>query len=122
MNGMLEVEVTVLHNGKVVSTVIEQRPGQLSQAQIEATRARLAPLKIRLRDQLPHRARLERANRLYGELKGQERDTLTLLLDHFESALESQVSHDAEQAAGPLDDFLGLYFRAEVESQNHPEN
>ena len=115
MNGILEIDVTVLHCGKVISKVIEQRPGQLTKRQLEEARARLAPLKIHLRDTLPNRARLERAQRLYVELIGRNREILTLLLDQFEAALESQDAEQVKIPARELDQFISPYFKAEAE-------
>lgn len=111
MNGILEVEVTVLHNGKKLNEVFEQRPGTLTKEQIaEAIRA-LQPLKIHPREQPANRARLERANRLYTDLSGDLRDRLTWLLDYFEAALASQDPQKIASAAEELDAFMLPFFR-----------
>ena len=117
MSGLLEVEVTVLSTGQKVAKVFEERPGSLTPEQIAEAMRRLAPLKVNLRDLPPHRARLERANRLYAELSGEMRASLNELIDRFESAL---AGHDpgAVRAAGEdLDAFLHPFFRSEQEPQ-----
>jgi molecular chaperone HscC len=89
MNGILEVEATVISTGKKTSKVIEQRPGTLSPEEIRAAVARLAPLKTHPRDKLLNRARIERANRVYTELTGPARERLAYLVEEFEEALAS---------------------------------
>lgn len=117
MNGILEVEVTVLSSGKKLSEVFEQRPGTLSKKEIRAAIARLAPLKVHARDLLPNRARLERANRLFAELSGPARDELMYLTDTFEGALESQDETTIKQRAVMLDQFMKSFFQLESERQ-----
>lgn len=113
MNGILEVEVTVLETGKKLNKVFEQRPGTLTKEQIaEAVRA-LQPLKTHPRDQPAHRARLERASRLYADLSGDLRASLTAFLDDFEGALMSQDKERIAAAAEDLDSFMAPFFRHE---------
>jgi molecular chaperone HscC len=122
MNGILEVEVTVLSTGKKISHVIEQRPGCLTQREIDEAIARMQPLKLHPRDLLPNRARLERANRVYAELVGPAREHLTAVTDQFEAALESQDSLAIKQAAAVMDSFLKGFFEHENEipSESNP--
>lgn len=115
MNGILEVEVTVLESGKKLNKVFEQRPGTLSKEQIEEALRALQPLKTHPRDQPQHRARLERANRLYADLSGDLRASLTAFLDDFESALVSQDKERIAAAAEDLDSFMSPFFRTENE-------
>ncbi|WP_035603147.1 Hsp70 family protein [Haloferula sp. BvORR071] len=117
MNGILEVEVTVLSSGQKKRLVIEQRPGSLSKREIEEAIARMQPLKLHPRDLLPNRARLERANRVYAELVGHARDHLDSLTNQFEAALESQDPHLIKPSAAVLDSFLRSYFEHEGERQ-----
>lgn len=117
MNGILEVEVAVMSTGKKLSEVFEQRPGTLSKAEIREAIARLQPLKMHPRDLLPNRARLERANRLFAELTGYARDSLTNLTDQFEAALESQDPTAIKQNGILLDQFMESFFKLEGEKQ-----
>lgn len=64
INGLLEVDVTLLDTGKQHSHSIDRSPTGLDQQARQASHARLAGLKIHPRDALPNRtllARLERA-------------------------------------------------------------
>ncbi|MCB1209203.1 MAG: Hsp70 family protein [Verrucomicrobiales bacterium] len=114
MNGILEVEVTILHSGQKVSEVFEQRPGTMSKEEIRDAIARLTPLKVHPRDAPPHRARLERAERLYQDLRSVERSILTALIDQFERALSSQEPAQIRASAEELDSFMSPYFRDEA--------
>ena len=120
MNGILEVEVTVLSSGQKKRLVIEQRPGSLSKREIEEAIARMQPIKLHPRDLLPNRARLERANRVYAELVGPARDHLNAVTDRFEAALESQDAQAIKEAAALLDSFLRGFFEHEGERQPEP--
>lgn len=113
MNGILEVEVTVFHNGRKLTKVFEQRPGTLSSEQIEEAIRLLQPLKVHPREAPAHRARLERANRLFADLSGGLRDQLSFMLDRFEAALHTQDASKIQEAAGELDTFMHPFFREE---------
>jgi len=119
MNGILEVEVTVLSTGKKLAEVFEQRPGTLSKEQIREAIERLRPLKTHQRDLLVNRARLERAYRLFPELLGLARDRLDHLTDQFEAALEGQDPTIIQQAGVMLDQFLQNYYKLEAETRPH---
>jgi molecular chaperone HscC len=117
MSGLLEVEVTVLSSGQKVTKIFEERPGSLTPEQIAEAIRKLAPLKVSPRDLPPHRARLERANRLYAELSGEMRSSLNHLIDRFESALAGQDAGAIRMVAEDLDAFLHPFFRSEEEPQ-----
>jgi len=120
MNGILEVDVTVLHSNEHHRTVIESRPGALTAEQIAEAVRRLQPLKIHPRDSLPNRARLERASRLFTELIGGARAALTAHVDAFEAALESQAPQDIAAHGAALDSFLAHFYQDEGERQPGP--
>lgn len=117
MSGLLEVEVTNLVTGKKDAKVFEERPGVMTPAQIAAAIARLAPLKVHARDLPPHRARLERAARLFTQLAGQLRQSLSEALDQFERALEIGDPGEIARAAEGLDSFMAPWFTGEDESR-----
>jgi molecular chaperone HscC len=121
MSGLLEVDATVLRTGKTFHVTIEERPGALTPKQIDAIRARLAPLKVSPRDLVPNRARLERAHRLYASLRGMDRERLSEVLDQFEAALAGTDKEAWEIAGRDLDIFLGQHLLEEGEWQP-PEN
>jgi len=115
MNGLLEVEALVVATGARHQQVIESRPGAMSPEQIADAMRRLQPLKLHPRDLLPNRARLERANRLYVDIKGPARTILNGHLDEFEAALESQDHQRIVQSAAVLDSFMAHFYVDEVE-------
>lgn len=117
MNGILEVEVTILSNQQKRTLVIEQRPGTMNATEIEQAIRRLQPLKHHPRDLLPNRARLERASRIYAELVGPARIHLDQLTAQFEAALDSQDPLLIKQSGAVLDSFLRGFYEFEGETQ-----
>jgi molecular chaperone HscC len=117
MNGILEVEATILSSGLKKNLIIEQRPGSMTAREIDEAIRRLQPLKMHPRDLLPNRARLERANRIYVELVGPARAQLVNFTEHFEAALDSQDPLAIKQAAAVLDSFLRHFYEFEGETQ-----
>jgi molecular chaperone HscC len=113
MNGILEVEVTIVSSQKKLTEVFEQRPGTMSKEQIAETLRKLTPLKVHPREAPANRARLERAQRLFAELVGLLRDSLSHELDIFESALATQDPRLIATAASRLDAFMRPYFASE---------
>lgn len=109
MSGLLEVDVHVVHSGANFHTVLEERPGKLTARQRDEICARLAPLKIATKDLLPNRARIERANRIFAELSGGERERLGALLDQFELALSGSDEAEWQELARHLDTLLAQY-------------
>ncbi|NBD08167.1 Hsp70 family protein [Corallococcus silvisoli] len=90
LNGILEVEVTVVATGRKEAFVIEQRPGRLTPAQIEDARQRMAALKLHPRDALPNTTALARADALFVELTGAPREELAAAIAGLRLALEAQ--------------------------------
>ena len=89
INGLLQVEATVLATGVTQEVILEQNPGLLSSNEIRERLAKLAELKIHPRDQQENLSLLARAERLYEELlwaRGDLQDALT----RFKGALETQ--------------------------------
>jgi molecular chaperone HscC len=90
MNGVLDVDATVVSTGNVATFTIERAPGRLSKQELEATRQRLGRLKFHPREALPNVTALARAEALYVELTGPERSLLGTSIAHFRAALEAQ--------------------------------
>lgn len=94
VNGLLEVEATVLKSGQAVADpvrlVIENSATHMSPAEIAARLAALHELKIHPRDQLETRTLLARAERFHSQLLGEAREHLAVTITRFEVALESQ--------------------------------
>lgn len=113
MNGILEVEAKILSSGKKVTAVFVQRPGTLTQEQIDEAIRALQPLKTHPRESPPNRARLERAERLYSDLIGYARTELDHLMMRFEAALLSEEPEEIKKAGRALDVFMAPHFKDE---------
>ena len=94
LNGILEVEATVVSTGKKGALVIERSPGRLSPNEIERARQEMQRLKIHPRETLPSTTALARADALHVELTGERRAALGQAIAAFRAALEGQS--DAE--------------------------
>lgn len=90
INGILDVDVVVDQTGTTSNLLIKELAGNVSDADVERRRLELAALKIHPRDQEENRLALERANRLYEQFLGYERQQVGDLLSRFNSILETQ--------------------------------
>jgi molecular chaperone HscC len=90
LNGILEVETTIVSTGKKATLVIEKSPGKLSPEEIEHARREMSRLKMHPRDALPNTTALARADALYVELQGRAREELGRAIATFRAALETQ--------------------------------
>jgi len=90
INGILDVDVEVEQTGTTTNLVIKELAGNVSDADIERRRHELAALKIHPRDQEENRLLLERANRLYEQFLGYERQQVGQVLSRFNAILETQ--------------------------------
>jgi molecular chaperone HscC len=109
LNGVLEVEATVLETGNKVSHVVTRyakglRPDQIAQA-VEQVRQ----LKTHPREETVNRFLLRRAERIYQELSIDNRESLSMLLDGFESALDLQDADSIDRHRTALERFLDRY-------------
>lgn len=92
LNGILEVDTTIVTTKKTVSLLIEKSPGKLTDQELQKARKRLQQLKFHPRDALPNVTALERAEALYAELHGFPRERLGAAISIFRAALEAQDS------------------------------
>jgi molecular chaperone HscC len=90
INGILEVETTVVSTRKIATLVIEKTPGRMTPAQIEAARRTMARLKFHPREALPNATALARADALFVELSGAEREALSRMIAAFRAVLDGQ--------------------------------
>ncbi|MBU2710565.1 Hsp70 family protein [Zooshikella harenae] len=98
VNGLLEVEVTVLSTTETFSTVIEKNPGQFSAEEITQRLQALSRLKIHPREHLPNRFLLARGERLFEQALGEKRILIGQLIVDFETALARQDQHYIAEA------------------------
>jgi molecular chaperone HscC len=90
VSGLLEVETRVVATEAIDRLLIEGHPGVLSAREIAERLASLAHLKIHPRDQAENQAVIARAERLYEERLGDERQALAEVIDKFQAVLEGQ--------------------------------
>jgi molecular chaperone HscC len=90
LNGILEVETTIVSTGKKSTLVLERTPGRLSKAEIAMARRAMERLKFHPRDTLPNVTALARADALHVELSGEARAVLAQAIAVFRAVLEAQ--------------------------------
>jgi len=98
VNGILDVDVAVAGHGIERNLVIRKLAGDVSDEDIARRRVELAALKVHPRDQDPNRLVLERANRLYEQLLGDEREQVGRWLGQFEATLSRQDGREIAEA------------------------
>jgi molecular chaperone HscC len=108
LNGILEVDMTIVSTGESASLVIERAPGRMSAQQVEHARKAMRTLKFHPREALPNTTALARAESLYTELRGPARELMGAALRSFRLALEEQDVALIERRRGEL---LGLVER-----------
>ena len=106
VNGLLEVEATVLKTGKTSRLVIEGNPGLLTPVEIDARLKALSELKIHPRERLENRTALARAERLYQQLRGERREWLAARILEFEQVLSTGDPRRAVAARRALEEHL----------------
>jgi molecular chaperone HscC len=110
LNGVLEVEATVVATRRKVSTVISKlAKGGMSAADIRDAVEAMQGLKAHPREEADNRYLLRRAERLYAELPEELRDRLGELLDGFEGALTMQDAAAISANREALREFLDRY-------------
>lgn len=90
LNGLLEVETTVLSTGKKHTLVLDRSGRGMTKAEVGRAQTMLQSLKFHPRDALPNVAALERAEALFTTLTRDDRALLGELIGSFKSCLESQ--------------------------------
>lgn len=103
VNGLLQVEATVLKTRRTVSVVIQGNPGLLTDAEVAERLDAMQRLKIHPRDTLENRTTLARAERIYALLRGQAREWLSAQILRFESDLATQDMRLAAQGRARLE-------------------
>ena len=93
INGALQVEVTVDSTGKQQSRIFRNALG-LSEEELAVRFKALSELKLHPRDQIENKTLLARADRLYAECLGQERDHVRAMILQFEQAIADQRVRD----------------------------
>jgi molecular chaperone HscC len=114
VSGALEVEATVLSTGEKQTGVFRNSSG-LSEDEIATRFKALSEIKLHPREQLPNRALIARAERLYAQHLGENRMAVLGLIQEFEREITSQSRRDLDGVrrgfAFALDRFEGSVFR-----------
>ncbi len=109
LNGVLEVEATIVATKKRVSHVITYHAKGLTAAAVERAVAEMAALKTHPREESVNRFMIRRAERLYQELPLAERRFLDALITGFEEALELRDAAAIEANRAALEQFLNQF-------------
>jgi molecular chaperone HscC len=106
LNGVLEVEATIVATKKKVGHVITRHTRGLSAEQIQHALKEMEKLKTHPREEAVNRFLIKRAERAYRELSRENREMLSQLLDGFEAALSLQDTEAIERHRAVLEEFL----------------
>jgi molecular chaperone HscC len=106
LNGVLEVEATVVATGRKVQQIVTRYAGNLDRAALKEAVRKLQTLKTHPRDEAPNRFLLRRAERLYSEVPREHREILDALISGFEAALEEQDKAAIEANREALERFV----------------
>ena len=90
INGLLEVDVTLLDSGQRHAHSIDRSPTGLDAEARAASHQRLAALKVHPRDALPNRTLTARLERAWMQTLGEERERIGEWLSEFQVLLERQ--------------------------------
>jgi molecular chaperone HscC len=118
LNGVLEVEATVVATQKVATHVVTRHARGLTPKQIEVAVRAMSKLKTHPREEQANRFLLRRAERLFAELSPEHRDYLGHLLDGFETALGLQDPESIARHRDALKEFLDLHDAGDADEPN----
>lgn len=90
LNGLLEVETTVVATDKKKVLLIERAPGTMTKAEVAQAQVAMAKLKRHPRELLPNTTALARAEALYVQMTGPARLALGDHIARFRAALDTQ--------------------------------
>lgn len=102
INGILEVEVTVVSTGVKKRIVIEKNPGYMSKEEIEDRLKALSDIKIHPREKDENKFLIAKGERLYEEAIGYIRIEIAHKLQWFENILDKQDEKEIREAAKEL--------------------
>jgi molecular chaperone HscC len=109
LNGVLEVEATVVATNKTVTHVIARHARGLTEEQVRRAVREMEKLKAHPREEAVNRFLLARAERVFKELPADLRRALGDLLDGFEAGLESRDPEAIDRHRQALEQFLSAY-------------
>lgn len=107
VNGLLEVEATIVETGEKRTLVIEESPGVMSKEDIAHRLFELSAIKLHPRDDARNVALIARGNRMYQELLGQ-RESISQAVARFEASIDHQEPHEIGQERVKLAELLDV--------------
>ncbi|MCI8640175.1 MAG: molecular chaperone HscC [Coprococcus sp.] len=108
MNGILEIDVTVVSTQEKTSKVIVNPSIRLSEEEIQKRREELQKLKIHPRDQEKNRLLLARGDRVFEENTGDVRKYTGRFMGEFTAALNTQDARKIEKAYIRTNELLNI--------------
>lgn len=111
INALLEVIVKVDSTGKMVKKIIRNPDSTISMEEAEARFQELEYLKIPPKEQEENKLVLFRAEELYEELLGREREEMGRLIAVFESVLNDGEPEEIEEEREHLKQILDRFFK-----------
>jgi molecular chaperone HscC len=112
VNGILDVDVAVEKLGLTRNLVIRKLAGEVSDEEMARRRQELAALKVHPRELEENRLVLERANRLYEQLLGDERAQVGRWIGQFEAVMQRQEPREIASARKAFGSALDMLERA----------
>ena len=114
INGILDVDVHVPATGDTRQLVLVDQDRHMSEDEVTRRREALAKLKIHPRDTEAARATMARAERVWEQSLGEQRERVGMMIDQFNAALNSQdpraVDHACREFSEALDRIEGETF------------
>lgn len=114
LNGVLEVEATIVATGDKATFVVTRHARDLSEQQLKRAVANMQTLKLHPREDTENRYLLRRADRLYRELASEHRQLLESLISGFEEAMELQDPAAIENNRSVLADFVEQFDQGDL--------
>ncbi|MFU8692361.1 molecular chaperone HscC [Rossellomorea sp. FS2] len=111
VNGLLEVEVTILSTGEKKNMLIEQSDSGLSDKEMQERMEQLASIKIHPRERTENRLLVARGERLYEEALGDKRSVIARAIEQFEMALGTQDDQLIKRASSEFKEALDQFER-----------
>lgn len=109
INGLLEIEATIVSTGDRTSMVINQKDLDMSDWEVSVAREKMAALKVLPWEEQTNRLIIEWGERLFRESLGEARDCVQSILSEFEAALQTQrpqiIAKAAEKAKAAFEQF-----------------